>query len=50
MLWYLSTCVSVEDMHSTHKCQKMVSDRLQLELEMVVSYHVGAGKPNPGSL
>ena len=39
----LPICMSVPSECSTHEGQKMTSDSLQLELQAVVSHHVGAG-------
>jgi hypothetical protein len=45
--WFISVLpeyMCVYHMPYAHKSQKRVSDFLELELQTVVSYHVGAGK------
>lgn len=39
----LPTCISAPCVYSAHTGQKMVLDPLQLESQMVVSHHTGAG-------
>lgn len=47
---YMSICVCTTCMPDVCGRQKKVSHFLELELWMIVSYHVGRWEPNPGSL
>ena len=41
--YFSCICVCVPHTHSVQECQKKMSDPLELELQTVVSCHVGAG-------
>lgn len=47
-MFYLHVCLCFAG--GVHGDQKKALDALELELEIVVSHHVGAGEPNPDSL
>ena len=42
--------ICAQHVYNAHRYQKRVSDPLELELQLVVSHYVGAGKSNHGPL